>query len=168
MRSTLLHAADVSLHCTFAKTCRTLRTRIRPACFRPVFCRYPACITNTRSASRLNTCSEAEVVPEGDDDGGGLRAGSDERDDEEEDEEGDEGVAGAVALPRHGVAVLVQVGLDDDELQLVAALAAGRRRYDLPALDAGALRVVTDLRGGTTVQPHSSTPCFQPSEETVG
>lgn len=84
-------------------------------------------------------------VPEGDDDGGGLGAGSDERDDEEEDEEGDEGAAGAVALPRHGVAVLVQVGLDDDELQLVAALPAGRRRDDLPALDAGAVRVVPDL-----------------------
>lgn len=84
-------------------------------------------------------------VPEGDDDGGGLGAGSDERDDEEEDEEGDEGAAGAVALPRHGVAILVQVGLDDDELQLVAALPAGRRCDDLPALDAGAVRVVPDL-----------------------
>lgn len=87
------------------------------------------------------------MIPEGDDDGGGLGAGSDERDDKEKDEEGDEGVARAVALPRHGVAILVQVGLDDDELQLVAALAAGRRRDDLPALDAGAVRVVTDLEG---------------------
>lgn len=78
-------------------------------------------------------------APEGDDDGGGLGAGSDERDDEKEDEEGDEGAAGAVALPRHGVAVLVQVGLDDDELQLVAALTAGRWRDDLPTLDTGAV-----------------------------
>lgn len=79
------------------------------------------------------------ILPEGDDDGGGLGAGCDERDDEEENEEGDEGAAGAVALPRHGVAVLVQVSLDDDELQLVAALAAGGRRDDLPALNAGAV-----------------------------
>lgn len=88
-------------------------------------------------------------LPERDDDGGGLGAGGDERDDEEEDEEGDEGAAGAVALPRHSEAVLVQVGLHDDELQLVAALTAGRGRDDLPALDAGAVGVVADLeRGG--------------------
>lgn len=85
------------------------------------------------------------MVPERDDDGGGLGAGRDERDDEEEDEEGDEGAAGAVALPRHGVTVLVQVGFHDDQLQLVAALTAGRRRDDLSALDAGAVRVVTHL-----------------------
>lgn len=84
--------------------------------------------------------------PERDDDGGGLGARRDQRDDEEEDQEGDEGAAGAVALPRHGVAVLVQVRLDDDQLQLVAALPAGGRRDDLPALDAGAVRVVPDLR----------------------
>lgn len=82
---------------------------------------------------------QPHILPEGDDDGGGLGAGCDERDDEEENEEGDEGAAGAVALPRHGVAVLVQVGLDDDELQLVAALTAGGRRDDLPALNAGAV-----------------------------
>lgn len=86
-------------------------------------------------------------VPEGDNDGGGLSASSDERDDEEKDEEGDERIAGAVALPRYGVAVLVQVGLDDDELQLVAALTASRRRDDLPALNAGAVGVVSDLEG---------------------
>lgn len=68
-----------------------------------------------------------------------MSTGSDERDDEEKDEEGDEGVAGAIALPRQGVAVLVQVSLDNDELQLVAALTARRRRYNLPALDAGAV-----------------------------
>lgn len=90
---------------------------------------------------------EIRIVPEGDDDGGGLSAGGDERDDEEEDEEGDERAAGAVALSRHGVSVLVQVGLDDDELQLVAALTAGRRRDDLPALDAGAVGVVSNLEG---------------------
>lgn len=113
-------------------------------------------------ASCFNIRSEVEVVPEGDDDGGGLRAGSDERDDEEEDEERDEGVAGAVALPRHGVAVLVQVGLDDDELQLVAALTARWRRYDLPALDAGALWVVTDLKGKKTKIHLTIMRCFQP------
>lgn len=46
-------------------------------------------------------------IPEGDDDGGGLGTGGDECDDEKEDEEGDEGAAGAVALPRHRVAILV-------------------------------------------------------------
>lgn len=85
------------------------------------------------------------AIPEGDDDGGGLGARCDERDDEQEDEEGDEGAAGAVALPRYRVAVLVQVGLDYDELQLVGALPTGRRRDDLPALDAGTVRVVTKL-----------------------
>lgn len=98
--------------------------------------------------NKLHSQSEWPLLlryrPERDDDGGGLGAGSDERDDEEEDEEGDEGAAGAVALPRYSVAILIQVGLDNDELQLVAALTAGRRRDDLPALDAGAIRVVTD------------------------
>lgn len=96
--------------------------------------------------------------PERDDDGGGLGAGRDQRDDEEEDEEGDEGAAGAIALPRHGVAVLVQVRLHDDELQLVPALTAGGWRDDLPALDAGAVRVVADLRSdpGWTVNPEVS------------
>lgn len=79
------------------------------------------------------------LLPECDDDGGGLGARCDERDDEEEDKEGDQGAAGAVALPRHSVAVLIQVGLHDDQLQLVGTLSAGRRRDDLPALDAGAV-----------------------------
>ncbi|KAG7225078.1 hypothetical protein INR49_014534 [Caranx melampygus] len=70
-----------------------------------------------------------------DNDGGGLGTGGDERDDEEEDEERDEGVAGAVAFPRHGVTVLVQVGFNDDKLELVD-LAAGGRSDDLSALDA--------------------------------
>ena len=83
-------------------------------------------------------------IPEGDDDGGGLSAGSDERDDEEEDEEGDEGAAGAVALPRHGVAVLVQVGFNDDQLELVD-LAAGGRGDDLSALHTAAVCVVPNL-----------------------
>lgn len=65
------------------------------------------------------------LSPECDDDGGGLRTRRDERDNEEEDKEGDQGAAGAVALPRHSVAVLVQVGLDDDQLQLVGTLSAG-------------------------------------------
>lgn len=86
------------------------------------------------------------LLPEGDNNGRRLSTGSDERDNEEKDEEGDQGVACAVALPGQGVAVLVQVCLDDDELQLVAALTTGRRRYNLPALDAGAIRVVTDLQ----------------------
>lgn len=82
--------------------------------------------------------------PERDDDGRGLGAGRDEGDDEEEDQEGDEGVAGAVALPRNGVAVLVQVGFDNDQLQLVD-LATGGRRDDLSALHAAAVGVVPYL-----------------------
>lgn len=53
-------------------------------------------------------------LPECNDDGRGLGTGSDEGDDEEEDEEGDERVAGAVALPRHSVTVLIQVGFNND------------------------------------------------------
>lgn len=45
--------------------------------------------------------------PECDDDGRGLGTGGDKSNDKEEDEERDESVAGAVALPRHSVAVLV-------------------------------------------------------------
>lgn len=82
--------------------------------------------------------------PERDDDGRRLGAGCDQGDDEEEDQEGDEGVAGAVALPRHGVAVLVQVGFDDDQLQLVD-LATRGRRDDLSALHAAAIGVVPYL-----------------------
>lgn len=89
------------------------------------------------------------LSPECDDDGRGLGTGGDEGDDEEEDQEGDECVARAVALPRHGVAVLVQVGLDDDQLQLVD-LAAGGRGDDLPALHAAAVSVVPDLLSNTT------------------
>lgn len=89
------------------------------------------------------------LLPECDDDGRGLRTGSDEGDDEEEDEERDQSVAGAVALPRHGVAVLVQVGFDDDELELVD-LAAGGRSDDLSALHAGAVSVVPHLEAATT------------------
>ena len=87
---------------------------------------------------------EGGAKPESDYDGGGLCAGGDECDDEEEDEEGDQGVASAVALPRQGEAVFVQVGLDDDQLELVD-LSAGGRRDDLPALNATAVRVVPDL-----------------------
>lgn len=84
------------------------------------------------------------VLPECDDDGWGLGTGGDEGDDEEEDEERDEGVAGAVALPRHGVAVLVQVGFNDDQLELVD-LAARGRSDDLSALHTAAVSVVPDL-----------------------
>lgn len=84
-------------------------------------------------------------VPESDDDGRGLRTGSDECDDEEEDEEGDERVAGAVALSRHGETVLVQVGLHDDQLELTT-LATGGRSDDLPALHTRTVRVVSDLQ----------------------
>lgn len=105
----------------------------------------PPSLSQTSHGSR-----DCSFIPECDDDGGGLGTGGDECDDEKEDEEGDEGAAGAVALPRHRVAVLVQVGLDDDKLQLVATLTAGRRRDDLSALDAGAVRVVTDLWGSYT------------------
>lgn len=85
-----------------------------------------------------------DPLPECDDDGGGLGTGGDERHDEEEDEERDEGVAGAVTLPRHGVAVLIQVGFNDDQLELVD-LAAGGRGDDLPALHAAAVSVVPNL-----------------------
>lgn len=89
------------------------------------------------------------LLPESDYDSGGLSAGGDECDDEEEDEEGNEGAAGAVTLPRHGVAVLVQVGLDDNQLQLVD-LAVRGGGDDLPALDTRTVRVVPDLRDGET------------------
>lgn len=45
------------------------------------------------------------------------------------------------------MAVLVQVGFDDDELELVD-LAAGGRRDDLSALHAGAVGVVSHLEAG--------------------
>lgn len=83
-------------------------------------------------------------LPECDNDGWGLGTGRDEGDDEEEDEKGDEGVAGAITLPRHGVAVLVQVRFDDDQLELVD-LAAGGRSDDLSALHAAAVGVVPYL-----------------------
>lgn len=96
------------------------------------------------------------LLPESDYDSGGLSAGGDECDDEEEDEEGDECAAGAVTLPRHGVAVLIQVGLDDDQLQLVA-LAVGGGGDDLSALDTRTVRVVPDLRkGGRDKASHSA------------
>lgn len=83
-------------------------------------------------------------LPECDDDGRRLGAGGDESDDEEEDEERDECVARAVAFPRHRVAVLVQVGFDDDQLQLVD-LTAGGRSDDLSALHTAAVGVVPNL-----------------------
>lgn len=58
-------------------------------------------------------------LPESDNDGRGLGTGGDEGHNEEEDEERDERVAGAVALPRHSVSILVQVGLNNDQLELV-------------------------------------------------
>lgn len=89
-------------------------------------------------------CDVGSPLPECDDDGWGLGAGRDEGDDEEEDEKGDEGVAGAITLPWHGVAVLVQVRFDDDQLELVD-LAAGGRSDDLSALHAAAVGVVPYL-----------------------
>ena len=94
-------------------------------------------------------------IPKSDNDGRGLSAGRDECDDEEEDEEGNEGAAGAVTLPRHGVAVLVQVGLDDDQLQLVD-LAVRGGGDDLPALDTRTVRVVPDLRDGEGTEHQAS------------
>ena len=83
-------------------------------------------------------------LPERDDDGWGLGTGSDESDDEEEDEERDERVAGAVAFPGHSVTVLIQVGLNNDQLQLVD-LAAGGRSDDLSALHTATVGVVPNL-----------------------
>lgn len=78
-------------------------------------------VNDTHVLTRLGEtkAGREHQLPECDDDGGGLGTGGDEGDDEEEDEERDEGVAGAVALPRQGVAVLVQVGFNDDQLELV-------------------------------------------------
>lgn len=76
--------------------------------------------------------------------GRGLGTRGDECNNEEEDEKRDECVAGPVALPRHGVPILVQVGFDDDQLELVD-LTAGGRSDDLAALNAAAVCVVSDL-----------------------
>lgn len=58
-------------------------------------------------------------LPECDNDGGGLGTGGDEGDNEEKDEERDECVAGAVTLSRHSVSILIQVGFNNDQLELV-------------------------------------------------
>lgn len=83
-------------------------------------------------------------LPESDNDGRGLGTGGDESDNEEEDEERDERVAGAVAFPRHSVTVFVQVGFNNDQLELVD-LAAGGRSYDLSALHTATVSVVPNL-----------------------
>lgn len=56
-------------------------------------------VREPRRARNGADASRKQPLPESDDDGRGLRAGSDEGDDEEEDEERDQGVARAVALP---------------------------------------------------------------------
>lgn len=104
----------------------------------------------------------SRTSPERDDDGRGLCAGSDEGDDEEEDEEGDERVAGAVALAGGGVAVVVQVGLEDDEAQL-AARPRARPGDHLPALHAAALAVVAHL--GAQAEPWA--PAWHPGPPTA-
>lgn len=83
-------------------------------------------------------------LPECDDDGGRLGTGGDEGDNEEKDEERDECVAGAVTLPRHSVPILIQVGFNDDQLELVD-LAARGWSDDLSALHAAAVCVVPHL-----------------------
>lgn len=96
------------------------------------------------SASLLTLNFSVALLPKGHNDGRGLGTGSDESDDEEEDKEGDECAAGPVTFAQHSMAVLVQIGLDDDKLELVA-LSPSRRSDDLPALDTGTVRVVPNL-----------------------
>lgn len=78
-------------------------------------------------------------------DGWRLGAGCDEGNYKQEDQEGDEGVAGAFALPRHSVAILIEIGFHNDHMEL-AALAHGGRGDHLSALDAGALCIIANLR----------------------
>lgn len=74
-----------------------------------------------------------------------MGTGCDEGNYEQEDQEGDEGVAGAFALPRHSVAILIEIGFHNDHTEL-AALAHRGRGDHLPALDAGALGIIANLR----------------------
>lgn len=76
---------------------------------------------------------------------------------EKEDQEGNEGIAGAFALPRHSIAVLIEIGFDDDHSELAALPHCGRGDH-LSALDTGTLCVISDPSGKiTTVNAASQT-----------
>lgn len=94
---------------------------------------------------RLQRSLAGAFSPECHYDGWRLGAGCDEGNYEQEDQEGDEGVAGAFALPGHSVAVLIEIGFHDDHTEL-AALAHRGRGDHLSALDAGALCIIANLR----------------------
>lgn len=66
---------------------------------------------------------------------------------EEKYQERDKCVAGSIALPRNSIAVLIQVGFDDDQPEL-AALAHCRWGDNLAALDTGTFCVISYLGRG--------------------
>lgn len=74
-----------------------------------------------------------------------MGTGCDEGNYEQKDQEGDEGVAGAFALPRHSIAILIEIGFHNDHTELAALAHCGRGDY-LSALDAGALCIIANLR----------------------
>lgn len=89
--------------------------------------------------------------PERYDDDGWLSAGGYESDDEEKDEEGDERSTCALTLSCQCITVLVQVRLHNHHLQIMVS---SRRRDHLSALNACAVRIVSDLRGRKHVTVH--------------